>query len=67
MERAPQNEVILQLAGGQDIRFALQGADLRYERTTWHPEFGRNESNLCLVADMSNGRVSARISWEASS
>jgi uncharacterized heparinase superfamily protein len=62
-----QNEVTLQLPGGQGIRFALEGAELRYERSTWHPEFGRSESNLCLVAEMRGGRALARISWDASS
>jgi uncharacterized heparinase superfamily protein len=64
LESARTSEVIMELTGGRKIRFAVEGAELRCERTTWHPEFGRSEPNFCLVADLRDSCLSTRVSWD---
>ena len=64
-QTAGTGEVILRLPGGQRILFAVKGARLRYEPTSWHPEFGSSEPNVCLVATLTGSSMSARIFWES--
>lgn len=64
-QMARAGEVVLRLPGGERILFAVKGAHLRYEPSNWHPEFGSNKPNFCLVADLTGSSMSARIRWES--
>jgi uncharacterized heparinase superfamily protein len=48
---------------GANVRFAVQGAILRTEAGSWHPEFGVTMPNECLVATFGARRVETRVQW----
>jgi len=56
-------KVMLQLPQGQKIRFSVEGGLLRKETTTWHPEFGCSEPNLCLVAEFNRSVLRTQLEW----
>lgn len=56
-------KVVLQLPQGQKIHFSVEGGVLRKEATTWHPEFGCSEPNLCLVVDFNSSVLRAHLKW----
>lgn len=50
------NEALLTLPGGLNLRVKSEGGDMRVEDTTWHPEFGIHQPNLCLILPVENGK-----------
>ena len=53
----------LQLIGGQPLSLILQGGTLRVEAATWHPEFGVNAGNLCLICSMTASEMTLTFRW----
>lgn len=63
---AAQNEtVVLQLSSNHDVLLWVQGGAIRTEASTWHPEFGCSEPNLCLVVDVGRLPLVTRLLWES--
>lgn len=54
---------VLQLPLGQRVRLSVEGGGLRSEASTWHPEFGASESNVCLVVKFAGPMVRTAIEW----
>lgn len=60
---ATESESTFKLKSGRQVRLLVEGGTLRRERSTWHPEFGRSEQNICLVADFKEPVLRTRITW----
>ena len=58
-------KVVLQLPQGQKIRFSVESGWLRKETTTWHPEFGCSEPNICLIADFNRSVLRTQLEWNS--
>jgi len=56
-------EVVLELPQGQQIHLSFEGGVLCEEATTWHPEFGCSEPNLCLVVNFNRSVLRTQIKW----
>lgn len=52
---------VLELPGGERFQVHCEGGALRTEPTTWHPEFGVNIPNCCLIVPLRDGRASLSI------
>ncbi len=65
MESGKCEKVALRLPKGQEIHFSVEGGLLRKETTTWHPEFGCSEPNLCLVADFNRSVLRTQLEWDS--
>ena len=63
VDNVPRSTLLLQLPNRRRIRFSVDGGVVRTERTTWHPEFGMSDANLCLVVDLSGSTLRTRINW----
>ena len=61
-----ENRVVLQLPGGQDVDFFVDGGLLKVEKSTWHPRFGVSESSFCLVAKFRDATLKTTINWGGS-
>jgi uncharacterized heparinase superfamily protein len=59
------SKAVLQLPHGQKIHVSVEGGALRKEAATWHPEFGRRESNLCLVVDFNRSALRTQFEWDS--
>ena len=57
--------VVLQVVEHQKIYFSIEGGTLRAEASTWHPEFGCSEPNVCLVVDFNQPSLRTRIDWKS--
>jgi uncharacterized heparinase superfamily protein len=55
--------VTLILPQGQRVQLAVSGGVLHTKPSFWHPEFGQNVANLCLVVECNAAEVTTRISW----
>ncbi|MEX2156168.1 MAG: alginate lyase family protein [Gemmatimonadales bacterium] len=53
----------LVLPEGRRIGFSVQGGRLRQQRTTWHPEFGVTEPNVCLAVDFAGLALRTELRW----
>jgi uncharacterized heparinase superfamily protein len=53
----------LQLPNGKTVKYMSEGASLRIEKTTWHPEFGKTIGSQCLALDFHGPEVSITFSW----
>jgi uncharacterized heparinase superfamily protein len=53
----------LELPNGKTVKYVLDGAPLRIEKTTWHPEFGKTIGSKCLALDFDGPEVSITLSW----
>ncbi len=62
---AGSGSVVLQLAENQKIHFSVEGGALRTEASTWQPEFGVSEPNLCLVVDFTRPLIRTHIDWKS--
>lgn len=51
------------LPTGVTVRMTSEGAPLRLEASTWHPEFGASIPSTCIVSDFRSGTVRTRLSW----
>ena len=51
------------LPNGQVVHWDSDGAPVRFERSTWHPEFGKEVPNQCLVLPLRAGHGTLRITW----
>jgi len=56
--------VDLRLPGGEQLRVTVSGGRLGQERTTWHPEFGMAQPNLCLAIDFTGPSVRTEFAWD---
>jgi hypothetical protein len=56
-------DVTLETAERQRVCFSVMGGVLQVQPSTWHPEFGRSEPNLCLVVTFGEAVLRTRISW----
>ncbi len=65
MDSGEGTKMVLQLPQGQKIHFSVEGGVLRKEATTWHPEFGCSEPNLCLVADFNRSVLRTHLKWDS--
>lgn len=57
------SELVLRLPRGQRLRFSVQQGRLQVEPSTWHPEFGREVPNLCLVVRLDNALSRIHLDW----
>ena len=57
--------VVLKLPHGQKMLLSVTGGRLRQEAAVWHPEFGRDEATLCLVADFADSVLCTNIRWDS--
>lgn len=53
----------LRITTGLAIRISFQAGAVRVENSTWHPEFGKIESNACLLAEFSSSKLKTVIEW----
>jgi hypothetical protein len=65
VERAGEVVAVLKLPQGQRVRLMFDAGPVRHEQTTWHPEFGRSEPNVCLVKAFNGASARTRISWSS--
>ena len=54
---------VLRLPLGQRVRINVEGGALRTEASTWHPEFGRTETTLCVVVRFDGPVIRTRLDW----
>ena len=54
---------ILTLANGQQLRYSTKGAIVTIVDSVWHPEFGKNVSNTCLVLTLSGSESVFELQW----
>jgi uncharacterized heparinase superfamily protein len=54
-----------EIQGPAGVRAIVEadGGSLRIEKSTWHPEFGRTESNRCIVVPIQDGNSRLRMFW----
>lgn len=58
-----QREATVTLPDQSTLRIHVDGASLRSEVATWHPEFGRVERTMCLVASFERPEARTQIEW----
>ena len=55
------------LGGGSEVSVHIEGArHIGLVDSTWHPEFGKSQSNQCIVAEFSSGTLDTTIRWRSS-
>ncbi len=54
---------MLTLANGQQLRYSTNGAIVTIVDSVWHPEFGKNVSNTCLVLTLSGSESVFELQW----
>jgi uncharacterized heparinase superfamily protein len=54
---------VLRLPQGQRVRMKFGAGTVKREQSTWHPEFGRSEPNVCLVQEFNGATARTLISW----
>jgi len=57
---------IIKLSDGSALTWQLEQGQARLEKSSWHPQFGENLPNLCLVVQLVNGTSSLLFSWRPS-
>lgn len=62
---AEDGAFVLLLAGGRTVRLACRTPRFRVERSTWHPRFGASLPNVCIAAELHEGRSIIDITWGA--
>lgn len=60
-----ESEGKLVLADGRRILWRARGGPVRFEQTTWHPEFGRSLANMCIVLPLADGCSVFELTWAA--
>jgi uncharacterized heparinase superfamily protein len=63
-EASRDGAIELEAPGGRRIHFSVEGGRLHQQPTTWHPEFGVAEPNVCLVADFAGPKLRTELRWE---
>jgi uncharacterized heparinase superfamily protein len=53
----------LTLPDGQVVHWDSNGKPARVETSSWHPEFGQEVTNQCLVLPLHSGHGTLRITW----
>ncbi len=56
--------VTLVLPQGKKLHISVEGGQLTMEQSTWHPEFGVTQSNLCVAVQFAGPVLSTRFNWE---
>lgn len=59
-----QRGVVLLLSDGRRIDFSVEGGLVRVEESTWHPEFGRSEPNVCLAVGFGGPVLRTSFRWD---
>ena len=54
---------VLRLPRGERVRINVEGGTLRTEASTWHPEFGRTETTLCVVVRFDGPVIRTHLDW----
>ena len=54
---------MLTLANGQHLRYSTKGAIVTIVDSVWHPEFGKNVSNTCLVLTLNGSESVFELQW----
>ena len=53
------------LPGDILVTWRLDGGRARLEASTWHPRFGQNDRNVCLIVKLLDGKSTIRFNWGA--
>ena len=51
------------LPNGQQLRYSTQGANVAIVDSVWHPEFGKNVGNTCLVFTFTGSESVFELQW----
>ena len=51
------------LPNGQQLRYSTQGANVTIVDSVWHPEFGKNVGNTCLVFTFTGSESVFELQW----
>ena len=54
---------VLRLPQGQRVRINVAGGALSTEESTWHPEFGRTETTVCVVVRFDEPLIRTHLDW----
>jgi hypothetical protein len=60
----PATSLALRLPRGQRVHVTVEAGRLEVVPATWHPEFGRDVPNRCLVTRLERGKSRVHIAWE---
>lgn len=63
IEAADSTILELESATGQTIRVTFQGGTVRVVDSAWHPEFGKTESNICILLNFNSPMLQTTIEW----
>jgi len=64
LNQLSENEILLVLPQGQEVRFSADGASiLRVVESSWHPGFGLSTPNRCIEAVLSGSKLESRIDY----
>lgn len=55
---------VLELDGKHRVHLSIEGGILRMEPSTWHPEFGLVQANVCLAVQFSGRKIRTHINWD---
>ncbi|MCE9619808.1 MAG: heparinase II/III family protein [Planctomycetes bacterium] len=55
---------VIALPGGQRIRYSARGGAVAVKPGAWHPEFGRNVANACLVLTLAGPESVLELQWK---
>ena len=53
----------IKLPDGHEVSWHIVHGRARLEKSTWHPRFGEDEHNFCLVVQLVNGASTVHFSW----
>jgi uncharacterized heparinase superfamily protein len=53
----------IKLPDGHEVSWHIVHGRARLENSTWHPRFGEDEPNFCLVVQLVNGASTVHFSW----
>ena len=54
---------MLALPNGQQLRYFTHGANVTIVDSVWHPEFGKNMDNTCLVFTFTGSESVFELQW----
>ena len=63
VESREGESIVLQVPRLEKVALCMSGGRWRVEPATWHPEFGRSEETLCLVAEFATPQIETTITW----
>lgn len=54
----------IEMPSGQEVFWRIAHGRARFENSTWHPRFGEEEPNFCLVVQLIDGASTVHFSWK---